>query len=158
MPNADTRKPPPKQSAAVNIDLRGPTLSTQRPNSAADEPRTTIAMEKIQPTCFRSQSPGAECVIPSSLVSGRLKVENAYACPIERCTARAAGGTKNRLNPGGATVFSRSRKDVMGSPALFVVRGNPELICIVPLALSLARDRGSSARSARRDLGRRERC
>src|ERR1700722_3205519 len=64
--------------------------------------------------------------MPSSLVSGRLKVENAYACPIERCTARAAGGTKNRLKPGGATVLSRSRnEDVMGSPALFVVRGNP---------------------------------
>ncbi len=37
----------------------------------------TMAMEKIQPTCFRSQSSGAEWVSPMSLVSGRLKVEKA---------------------------------------------------------------------------------
>ena len=36
-----------------------------------------MAMEKTQPTCFKSQSPGAECVIPISRVKGRLKVENA---------------------------------------------------------------------------------
>ena len=63
--------------AAVNMDLRGPTVSTQRPNTAAEEPKKTMAMEKIQPTCFRSQSPCAEAVSPISLVSGRLKVENA---------------------------------------------------------------------------------
>ena len=40
-------------------------------------PRTTIAMEKIHPSCFKSQSPGAECVMPISLVRGRLKVEKA---------------------------------------------------------------------------------
>ena len=38
MPIAETMNPPPKHSAATNIDLRGPTRSTQRPNSAADEP------------------------------------------------------------------------------------------------------------------------
>ena len=34
-------------------------------------------MEKIQPTSFRFQSPGADWVMPISLVSGRLKVEKA---------------------------------------------------------------------------------
>src|ERR1700722_4968186 len=93
------------------MDLRGPTRSTQRPNTAADEPRTTMAMEKIQPTSFRSQSPCADAFSPMSLVNGRLNVEKAYAWPIERCTAKAAGGTKKRLNPGGATVLSRSKND-----------------------------------------------
>ena len=55
-----------------------------------------MAMENVQPTSFRFQSPGAEWVMPISLVSGRLKVENAYAWPIDRCTARAAGGTIER--------------------------------------------------------------
>ncbi len=79
MPIADTMNPPPKQSAAVNMDLRGPTRSTHRPNSAADRPRTAMAMENTQPTSVSFQSPGAEWVRPMSLVSGRLKVENAYA-------------------------------------------------------------------------------
>ncbi len=36
-----------------------------------------MAMEKTQPICFKSQSPAAECVIPISLVKGKLKVEKA---------------------------------------------------------------------------------
>src|SRR5882757_9705908 len=107
MPAEASRKPPPKHSADTKMDRRGPTRSTQRPNRAADDPRNNIAMEKIHPTSLRLQSPGADCVIPSSLVSGKLKVEKAYAWPMHRCTARAAGGTWNRLNPGGATVLSR---------------------------------------------------
>ena len=37
-----------------------------------------MAMENTQPTSVNFQSPGAEWVRPMSLVSGRLKVENAY--------------------------------------------------------------------------------
>ena len=36
-----------------------------------------MAIEKIQPRSFKFQSPGADWVRPISLVSGRLKVENA---------------------------------------------------------------------------------
>ncbi|GAA2249716.1 hypothetical protein GCM10010145_16440 [Streptomyces ruber] len=32
-----------------------------------------------------------------------LNTDQAYACPMERCTDRAAGGTSQRLQPGGAT-------------------------------------------------------
>ncbi|MGY3421568.1 hypothetical protein ACVWZW_002043 [Bradyrhizobium sp. F1.13.4] len=57
----------------MNIARRGPPSSTQRPNTAADSPRNTIAMEKIQPSSVSFQSPGADCVTPISLVIGRLK-------------------------------------------------------------------------------------
>jgi len=57
----------------VNIARRGPPSSTQRPNSAAEKPRTKIAMEKIQPSSVSFQSSGADFVMPISLVIGRLK-------------------------------------------------------------------------------------
>src|ERR1700730_1776312 len=40
---------------------------------------------------------------------------------MQRCTARAAGGTINRLKPGPATVFSRSRNedDISGQILFF---------------------------------------
>src|SRR5271166_5859406 len=97
MPTAATMKPPPKHNAAVNIDLRGPTRSTQRPKTAADSPRMAIAIEKVHPTSVNFQSEGSECVMPSNLVNGKLNVEKAYAWPIDRCTASAAGGTRKRL-------------------------------------------------------------
>ncbi len=56
-----------------------------------------MAIEKVQPTSVNFQSPGAAWLIPINLVNGRLKVEKAYAWPIDRCTARAAGGTRKRL-------------------------------------------------------------
>src|SRR5580700_4959712 len=37
---------------------------------------------------------------------------------MHRCTARAAGGTINRLKPGPATVFSRSKNDDISGPFL----------------------------------------
>src|ERR1700742_1111586 len=122
MYTAEIMNPVAKHRAATNIDLRGPTRSTHRPKSAAEEPRKTIAIENIQPTSFKFQSPGADCVMPSSLVSGKLKVEKAYAWPMHRCTASAAGGTWNRLNPGGATVLSRAKKPVLikAYPYVFV--------------------------------------
>ncbi len=94
--------PPPKVFAAVWPPLfLSLTLSGLRiwnaPKSAAATPRTAMEMEKVQPISFKSQSPGTEWVTPRSLVSGRLKVEKAYTCPMDRCTARAAGGTRKRL-------------------------------------------------------------
>ena len=65
-------KPPPKHSAAVNMALRGPPSSTQRPSSAADNPRKKMPRLKIQPRSVSSQSPGAGLVMPMSLVIGRL--------------------------------------------------------------------------------------
>ncbi|WHZ13067.1 MAG: hypothetical protein OJF60_003508 [Burkholderiaceae bacterium] len=76
-PTAETRKPPAQHSAAVNIALRGPPSSTQRPNTADDTPRKKIASEKIQPSWVSFQSPGADWVMPSSLVIGRLNTLNA---------------------------------------------------------------------------------
>ena len=73
-----------------------------------------MAIEKIQPTCASVQSPGADVLTPSSFVSGRLNVENAYAWPIDRWTASAAAGTSQRLNPGGAMLRSRGRVSVDG--------------------------------------------
>src|SRR5258707_6436483 len=129
MPTAESRNPPEKHSAATNIDLRGPTRSTQRQNRAAEAPRNTMAREKTQPISFKFQSCGEDCVNPISFVSGRLKVEKAYAWPMERCTARAAGGTKKRLKPGPAMVLSRSKNDDITSPVLFMVCCGAKYIC-----------------------------
>src|SRR5258708_26033934 len=104
---AERRNPTEKHRAATNIDLRGPTRSTQRPNMAAEAPRNTMAREKTQPISFKFQSCGTDWVNPISFVSGRLKVEKAYAWPMERCTARAAGGSKKRLKPSSGMVVAR---------------------------------------------------
>ena len=70
-----------------------------------------MAMLNTQPRVLSFQSSGAEWVTPIAWLSGMLKTLNAYACPIERWMARAAGGTSQRLKPGGATVLLRSRKE-----------------------------------------------
>ena len=77
--------------------LRGPTRSSQVPNSAADTPRNTMATLKTHPMVLSDQSPAVDAVIPMERDSGMLKTLNAYACPIERWTARAAGGTRHLL-------------------------------------------------------------
>ena len=61
-----------------------------------------MAMLKIQPRSVSFQSSGADCVMPISLVIGRLNTLNAYAWPMHRCTHNAAGGTIHRLKPGRA--------------------------------------------------------
>ena len=71
------KKPPAQHSAAVNIALRGPPSSTQRPNTAADPPRNTMAIENIQPSSVSFQSPARTVVMPSSLVIGRLNTLSA---------------------------------------------------------------------------------
>jgi len=57
----------------VNIARRGPPSSTQRPSTAAEAPRKKIARLKIQPNSVSFQSSGADCVMPMSLVIGKLK-------------------------------------------------------------------------------------
>ena len=71
------KKPPAKQQPDVNIARRGPPSSTQRPSTAAEAPRKKIAIEKIQPRSVSFQSAGVDCVMPSSLVIGRLNTLNA---------------------------------------------------------------------------------
>src|SRR5688572_1040058 len=105
------KNPDAKQHAEANIALRGPSRSIHLPNTAAEMPRNAIAIEKIHASGGCSQSCPATCrLTPMTWVSGILKTLNAYACPIERCTARAAGGTSHRLKPGGAIECVRSRK------------------------------------------------
>src|SRR5512146_965012 len=110
-PAEATQNPPPKQSAATNIARRGPTRSSHAPNAAADSPRNTIAVLKIQASVASDQSLGAEALPPMSRERGILKTLNAYTWPIERWIASAAGGTSQRLYPGFAIECSRSRKD-----------------------------------------------
>jgi hypothetical protein len=71
-PSAETRNALAQHTPAVNIARRGPPSSTQRPNTAADRPRKTIAIEKIQPSSVSFQSAGVDCEMPSNLVIGRL--------------------------------------------------------------------------------------
>lgn len=111
----------------MNIVRRGPTCSSHLPAKAADKPRNTIASEKIQPREVSDQSSAADCVMPITLVSGPLNTENAYAWPIQRWTARAAGGTIQREKPGLATVASLEKKDAepefpLGSVMLLIGR------------------------------------
>src|ERR1700712_2928476 len=89
---------------------RGPTFSSHFPANAADNPRNTIASENIQPSVVSDQSPDTDESRPMTRVSGRLNTENAYACPIHKWTANAAGGTIHREKPGLAIVASFEKK------------------------------------------------
>src|SRR4029079_1152269 len=115
MPKAETKNPPAHRHAATAPDFRGPSRSTHVPNKAADEPRKTIASVNVHPSVVTFQSPGADCVTPRARVRGSQNTLKPYAIPIDRCVASAAGGTSHRLNPGGATMRSRERKDVIGT-------------------------------------------
>src|SRR6185436_17269774 len=109
MPIAEMKNPPPQQHAATNPALRGPSRSTQGPKSAADEPSITKNTVYIQPSVLIFQSPGAGAVTPIARLSGSQKTLKPYAIPIERWIASAAGGTSQRLNPGGAMMCSFER-------------------------------------------------
>ena len=73
-PAAATMKPAPKQLAEINIALRGPTVSSHLPKSAADNPSTAMAIENIYPTCFALHS---EPSAAGNASSGFLKTLNA---------------------------------------------------------------------------------
>ena len=113
MPTAEIMNPPPQQQAATTPALRGPSRSTQAPNSAADEPRNTKNSVNIQPSVLIFQSSGAGLAMPMARLSGSQKTLNPYAMPIERWIASAAGGTSHRLNPGGAMMRSFARESAI---------------------------------------------
>ncbi len=69
--------------------LRGPLRSTHVPPNAAARPSMTMAIEKMTAI-------GVPWV-PKWSCNGVLKTLNAYTCPMDRCTARAAGGMSQRL-------------------------------------------------------------
>src|SRR5260370_32486984 len=106
MPTAEIMNPPPQQQAATTAALRGPSRSTQAPNSAADEPRNTKNSVYIHPSVLTFQSSGAGLAIPIARPSGSQKTLKPYAIPIDKWIASAAGGTSHRLNPGGAMMQS----------------------------------------------------
>src|SRR5262249_26583342 len=83
-------------------------------------------MLNTHPIVLSFQSPGPESAPPCSLDSGRLKTLNAYACPIERWIASAAGGTSQREYSAPAIECSRSRNDSTAIPAL--LRNRTDLI------------------------------
>ena len=74
---AEMIKPPLKQRAAVNIVLRGPTRSTQRPKHRRRKSEKKMARLKIHASDGCDQSSGADLVTPMILVSGNLKTLNA---------------------------------------------------------------------------------
>jgi hypothetical protein len=63
MPSAATRKPAAHSTAATNIAARGPFRSTQVPNTAAESPSITIAIEKITPIAVRVLSKWATSAV-----------------------------------------------------------------------------------------------
>ena len=72
-PTAAMRKPPPQQNAATTPALRGPTRSSQRPKTAADEPRKKMPSAKVRLTWVSVQSPSMDFVMPRVWVSGFQK-------------------------------------------------------------------------------------
>ena len=90
--------------------FRGPALSSHVPKTAADSPRKTMAMLKIQPSVLSFQSSGADSVMPITRLRGKLNTLKAYASPMARWMASAAGGTSQRLKVGLATVRWRSNR------------------------------------------------
>src|SRR5579884_2165141 len=112
-PSAETKNPPPQQNAATTPALRGPSRSTQRPKTAADDPRNTKNSVNIQPRVLIFQSPEAGCVIPMARDSGSQNTLNPYAIPMERWIASAAGGTSQRLKPGFAMMRSLASSPAM---------------------------------------------
>ena len=69
MPSPPTRKPSDQASAAATIARRGPPVSTQVPNSAADRPSITIAMENTMPTAVRLTSKWSTRLVLYTLVA-----------------------------------------------------------------------------------------
>ncbi|MBS1226577.1 MAG: hypothetical protein H6R32_511 [Candidatus Aminicenantes bacterium] len=72
-PRAEMKKPPPQQNAAATPALRGPLRSSQRPKTAAEEPRKTKKSVYIQPSVLIFQSPGTDWVMPMARLRGSQK-------------------------------------------------------------------------------------
>ena len=67
-------KPAAPQTGGVTPTVRGPTLSSHFPASAAARPRNTMATEKTHTTDLMLQSSAALVTTPSSLVRAGLKM------------------------------------------------------------------------------------
>src|SRR5690242_4416594 len=123
-PTAEITRPPHQHTAAATPALRGPARSSQPPNTAADEPRNTKNSVYITVTSLTRQSQlvvvsasisdmslhTTDLEMPRARDSGSQNTLNPYAMPMHRWIASAAGGTSQRLNPGLATMRSRSRR------------------------------------------------
>ena len=72
--------------------LRGPLRSIHTPPNAAERPSMTMAMEKMMAIGVPTPVSGK-----NFWISGSLRTENEYTCPMDRWTASAAGGTSHRL-------------------------------------------------------------
>src|SRR5262245_16701798 len=121
MPNAEITRPPHQHSAATKPALRGPTLSSQPPQTAAAAPRKTKHSVDIQRSSLIFQSHvvanvrarndmsaghATDCVMPIARESGSQNTLKPYAMPMHKWMASAAGGTSQRLNPGPAMIRS----------------------------------------------------
>jgi hypothetical protein len=89
---------------------RGPTLSNHLPAKAADKPKNTIAKLKIQPRLVNFQSLAVDALTPKTRVNGSLKTLKLYTSPIDKWTAKAAGGINQRLKLGLAMMRSLLKK------------------------------------------------
>src|SRR5438552_13292620 len=115
------RNPPAQEHAATNPALRGPSRSAHRPNTAADDPRKTIASVNVHVSVLIFQSPDADRVMPIARLSGIQKTLSPYAIPIDRWMASAAGGTSQRLNSGDAMIRSLDSNGADADAGLVVV-------------------------------------
>src|SRR5450432_3906314 len=120
--------PPHQQTALTTPALRGPTCSSQPPQSAAEQPRMTKNVVYIQPSVAMCQLQlvvkssaqnvmslhSGAVVAPSAFDSGSQNTEKPYAMPMHKWMASAAGGTSQRLKPAPAMVRSLASRP--GSP------------------------------------------
>ena len=87
------KKPLLQHKPAVNMALRGPPSSTQRPKAAAETPRTKIAIEKIQPSEVNFQSSGAG--VDDADQPGHRQVENAESIDLTDAQVNAQRGRRH---------------------------------------------------------------
>jgi len=122
-PMAETKNPPPKHSAAVTSPC-----AVQRAPSSGRRWRQTVPETRwrwripIRPGPASSRR-GPNRLMPSSRVSGRLKVENAYAWPMDKCTASAAGGRDIDCSQPAQRMRARSRKERVTGYSSFAPAG-----------------------------------
>jgi hypothetical protein len=83
-----------------------------------------MAMVKVIATSGRLQSPALLATTPCTFIRGGLKLLQAYTDPMQRCMAIDAGGTSQRLKPGGAMMRSLERRVNM-KPAIVANRESP---------------------------------
>src|SRR3954470_5457133 len=116
IPTAPSSSPPHQHRAETTPVLRGPTRSTQPPQTAAAAPRKKMNRVNTQ---FRSATSQSQLVVnrafrrpepagqaggfapPMARDSGSQNTLKPYAMPMHRWIASAAGGTSQRLPKSG---------------------------------------------------------